>query len=233
MSSLEKVIQQIKDELVAKNKVREDTHEYMRKATSLSKQSILLLHQKRLKESQKTLDEAKAILSKLKKQANECPEIVYGGMLSAALQEYSEANILLFLVKEDRFVTPAEIEMPSVDYVLGLADVIGEYRRLALDYLREGEIKKGERCLEIMDQIFIKLLALDEAYMLVPGLRHKSDIARRIIETTRGDITVEVRRKTLEDYLKKYQPPSKPRGTRKTTKGKTMTCNRSANLKTK
>ncbi len=127
-------------------------------------------------------------------------------MLSAALQEYSEANIFLVLVNEDRFVTPAEINVPSVDYVLGLADVIGEYRRLALDNLREGEVKKGERCLEIMDQVFIQLLALDEAYMLVPGLRHKSDIARRIIESTRGDITLEVRRKSLEDQLKRFDP---------------------------
>jgi translin len=96
--------------------------------------------------------------------------------------------------------------VPSVDYVLGLADVIGEYRRLALDNLREGEVEKGEKCLEIMDQVFIQLLALDEAYMLVPGLRHKSDIARRIIESTRGDITLEVRRKSLEDQLKRFDP---------------------------
>jgi predicted translin family RNA/ssDNA-binding protein len=48
---------------------------------------------------------------------------------------------------------------------------------------------------------------LDEAYMLVPGLRRKSDIARRIIENTRGDITQEVRRKSLEDYLKRFEPP--------------------------
>jgi translin len=204
---------------MAKNKIREDTHESMRKATSLSKQSILLLHQKRLDDAQKMLSEAKKIISKLQKLAEECPEIVYGGMFSAALQEYSEANIILTLVSEGRFVTPQEINVPSVDYVLGLADVIGEYRRLALDYLREGEVEKGVECLEVMDQIFIQLLALDEAYMLVSGLRHKSDIARRIIETTRGDITVEVRRKSLEDYLKQFQPP-KPRGTRKTTKGK-------------
>ncbi len=204
---------------MAKNKIREDTHESMRKATSLSKQSILLLHQNRFDDAEKMLAEAKERISKLQKLAEKCPEIVYGGMFSAALQEYSEANILLVLVKENRFVTPAEIAVPSVDYVLGLADVIGEYRRLALDYLREGEVEKGVECLEVMDQIFIQLLALDEAYMLVPGLRHKSDIARRIIETTRGDITVEVRRKSLEDYLKKYQPP-KPRSTRKTAKGK-------------
>ena len=127
-------------------------------------------------------------------------------MFSAALQEHSEARIFLALIKEARFITPAEVGVPSVDYVLGLADVIGEYRRLALDDLREGEVKKGEECLEIMDQIFIQLLALDEAYMLVPGLRHKSDTARRIIESTRGDVTVEVRRKSLEDYLRKFDP---------------------------
>ena len=60
-----------------------------------------------------------------------------------------------------------------------------------------------------MDEIFIQLLALDEAYMLVPGLRHKSDTARRIIEATRGDITLEIRRKSLEDALRKFQMPAK------------------------
>jgi translin len=219
LSSLQNVIQQVKTELMAKNKVREDTHESMRKATSLSKQAILLLHQKKLNEAQRTVENAKEVITILQKMADECPEIVYGGMFSAALQEYSEANILLTLVKEDRFITPAEINVPSVDFVLGLADVIGEYRRLALDYLRDGEVEKGEQCLKLMDQIFIQLLALDEAYMLVPGLRHKSDIARRIIETTRGDITVEVRRKSLEDYLKKFQPPQ-PKSKRKQAKAK-------------
>jgi len=95
--------------------------------------------------------------------------------------------------------------VPSVDYVLGLADVVGEYRRLALDALREGDVKKGEKCLETMDEIYIELTAMDEAYMLVPGLRRKCDIARKIIETTRGDITQEIRRKSLEDYLKRFE----------------------------
>lgn len=189
-----------------KNQIREDTHEAMRKATSLSKQAILLIHQKRLEDAAAMVKCAKEKIVNLQTQAKQYPEIIYGGMLSAAFQEFSEANIFLVLGKEDRFVTPVEINVPSVDYVLGLADVIGEYRRLALDNLREGEVKKGERCLEIMDDIFIQLLALDEAYMLVPGLRHKSDTARRVIESTRGDITLEVRRKSLEDQLKRFEP---------------------------
>jgi translin len=206
LSSLETVIQEVKKELMQKNQIREDTHESMRKATSLSKQAILLIHQKRFDDAEKMVASAKEKILSLQEQAKQYPEIIYGGMLSAAFQEYSEANIFLILVKEERFVTPAEINVPSVDYVLGLADVIGEYRRLALDNLREGEVEKGEKCLEVMDRVFIQLLALDEAYMLVPGLRHKSDIARRIIESTRGDITLEVRRKSLEDQLKRFDP---------------------------
>jgi translin len=207
LSSLESILQEVKNELMNKNKIHEETHESMRKATSLSKQAILLIHQKKYAEAEKFIANAEEKISSLQVLSEEYPEIIYGGgMFSAALQEYSEARIFLILVRESRFVTPAEINVPSVDYVLGLADVIGEYRRLALDNLREGEVKKAEVCLEIMDQVFIQLLALDEAYMLVPGLRHKSDIARRIIEATRGDVTLEIRRKSLEDYLKKFQP---------------------------
>jgi translin len=206
LSTLEAVIREVKTELMAKNQIREETHESMRKVTSLSKQVILLIHQKRMDDAEKMVNSAKEKILSLQTIAKQYPEIIYGGMLSAALQEYSEANIFLVLVKERRFVTPAEIKVPSVDYVLGLADVIGEYRRLALDNLREGAVEEGERCLQIMDEVFIQLMSLDEAYMLVPGLRHKSDIARRIIENTRGDITLEVRRKSLEDELKRFEP---------------------------
>lgn len=202
-----------------KNTIRESTHDCMRKATSQSKQAILRIHQKKFDEAQKLVAEAKTLIQSVQEQAKEYPEVIYGGMLSAAFQEYAEANIFLTLIKEERFVAPAEIEVPSVDYVLGLADVIGEYRRLALDYLREGEVEKGVKCLQVMDEVFIQLLALDEAYMLVPGLRHKSDTARRIIENTRGDITLEVRRKSLEDYLKKFLPLTR-RGTSKKVKVK-------------
>jgi translin len=92
-----------------------------------------------------------------------------------------------------------------MDFVLGLADVVGEFRRLALDALREGDVAKGEKCLQTMDEIYVELEALDEAYMLVPGLRRKNDISRRIIESTRGDITQEVRRKVLEDRLRSFE----------------------------
>jgi translin len=201
LQTLRSILKEVKEELIQKDDVRENAQKKMRKATSLSKQAILLMHQKKFDKAGKSIKNAKEIISKLQISAKEYPDIIYSGMFSAALQEYAEANIFQGLIKEARFVTPNEINVPALDYVLGLADVIGEYRRLVLDALREGEVKKGEEGLKIMDDSYIELMAMDEAYMLVPGLRRKCDMARRIIETTRGDVTQEVRRKALENRL--------------------------------
>jgi len=198
-------LKKIRKELREKEKIREKAQKDMRKATSLSKQAILLIHQKRLTEAKKLIEKAKEIISKLNGASATHPDIIYSGLFDAALQEYSEANILLKLIEESKFTTPEEIGVPSVDYVLGLADVIGEYRRMALDALREGNIKESEKCLRMMDEIYTELMAMDEAYMLVPGLRRKCDTARRIIEATRGDVTQEVRRSMLEKSLKRFE----------------------------
>lgn len=205
-------MKEIKQILREKEKLRENAQKDMRKATSLSKQSILLIHQKRLNEAEKLVKKAKEIISKLNDASTSYPDIIHSGLFSAALQEYSEASILLRLIEESRFVTPKEINVPPVDYVLGLADVIGEYRRMALDALREGNVKKSEKCLENMDEIYIELMAMDETYMLVPGLRRKCDNARRVIEATRGDVTQEIRRSTLEKYLKRFERLAQKRG---------------------
>jgi translin len=216
LSSLKTVLNEVKKELIQKDKVRENAQESMRKATSLSKQAILRIHQKKFEEAKKLIQTATEAISRLQGLAEAYPEIIYSGMFSAALQEYAEANIFLKLIGESRFVSPKEINVPAVDYMLGLADAVGEYRRLTLDALREGNVAKGEKCLELMDEIFIELMAMDEAYMLVPGLRRKCDVARKIIEITRGDITQEVGRKSLEDYLRRFeQAQAKKRQPRK------------------
>jgi len=201
MRELKKILHKIRKELTEKEKIKEEAQKQMRKTTSLSKQAILLVHQKRNSEAQRLLTEANEAISALKQLSAKHPDLVYSGFFSAALQEYAEANIFLKLTEKLEFVTPEEISVPAVDYVLGLADVIGECRRRVLDALREGDIEKGEHYLRVMDEIYIELMAMDESYMLVPGLRRKCDIARRIIEITRGDVTQEMCRSQLEKRL--------------------------------
>jgi translin len=203
--TLKIILKEIKKKLKEKEKVREKAQKNMRKATSLSKQAILFIHQKKMEKAEKLIEGVKKIISELNNASNKYPDIVYSGLFNAALQEFSEAHILYNLIEKGTFVTPKEINVPPMDYVLGLADVIGEYRRMALDALRKGDVKKGEKCLRIMDEIYTELMGMDEAYMLVPGLRRKCDVARKIIEQTRGDVTQEVRRAALESYLKLFK----------------------------
>ncbi len=205
MPSLRTLLTEIRKELQTKEEVQENAKSDMQKARSLSKQAILLIHQKKFNEAKRLIEKARKIIRRLNEASIKYPKLIHSGLFGAALQEYSEANIFLTLIQESRFIAPDQIEVPSVDYVLGLADVVGEYRRLTLDFLREGSLEEAEECLRTMEEIYTELMAMDEAYALVSGLRRKCDIARRIIEVTRGDVTQEVRRSSLEKSLKKFE----------------------------
>jgi translin len=177
----------------------------MRKATRLSKQAIQVTHQERFDDAKTMLQEAKALFAKLRETGKEFPYLLYSGSVGAAFEENAEAHILLTLIRENRFPTPKEVGVPVTPYVLSLGDVIGELRRRTLDLIRRGNVEGAEKCLEWMELIYAELTALDDAYIIINGLRRKGDVARRLIEITRGDITIEVRRTALERSISKLE----------------------------
>jgi len=203
--TLKSFINKIQKELRNKEEAKEKVQKDMRKATRLSKQAILFTHQKRFKDARKLLEEADKLFTELHKVEEAHPDLVYTGIVDVAMQEYAEAQTLLNLVEKNQFIPPKKLNVSAAAYVLGLADVIGELRRQALDSLRAGDVKEAEHYLQLMEQIYVELMSMNEAYMLVPGLRRKCDVARRIIETTRGDITIEARRDSLEQSIKKLE----------------------------
>lgn len=203
--SLKTLLNKIQEELRKRETVHENVQRDMRRATRLSKQAILFTHQERFTDAGKLLKEVTELFAKLRKVTKNYPDMIYSGIVDAAFQEYAEAQTLLHLIEENKFIDLEELEVPSISYVLGLADVIGEFRRRALDMLRKGDVKTAEKCLQTMEQIYVELISMDEAYMLVPGLRRKSDVARHIIEATRGDVTIEARRSSLEECMKNLE----------------------------
>ena len=203
--ALKSILDKIQRELVKKDKVREEIQADMRRATRLSKQAILFTHQNRFDDAKKLLVEAGDLLGRLKKVSRKHPDLVYAGLVDAAFQEYTEAQVLLGLVEKDQFVAPEEINVPLISFVLGLADVIGELRRRALDSLRDGDVDRSEKCLQLMEHIYVELVAMDDAYLLIHGLRRKCDVARVLIETTRGEVAIETRRKSLETAIKRLE----------------------------
>ena len=203
--SLRETLTRIQESLAKRDAVRQDVQTAVRKVTRQAKQAIFQVHSGKLEEAENTLNEAYNLLASLSDLAKESPDLLYSGTVDSAFEEYAEAQIFLHLAKEKRFVGFEEIEVPMIPYVLGLADVIGELRRRALDSMRKNENKKAVHMLELMETIYVELTNLDEIQFLVPGLRRKCDVARRVIEATRGDVTVDVRRSQLENSIRELK----------------------------
>jgi len=196
--SLRETLERIREELARKDELRQEIQIATRRVNRLSKQAIFQIHKSNMEKAEETLREAKETLSKIRRIAIDYPDLLYMGSVDSAFQEYAEASILLSLIRESRFVGFEELEVPMTSYVLGLADVIGELRRRALESLRKDDIEEAESCLELMETIYEEIINLEEIQLLVSGLRRKCDTGRRIIEATRADVTIESGRVSLE-----------------------------------
>ena len=203
--SLKDILEKIQEELSGREKIREEVNKSMRRAARLSKQAIQFTHQERFDDAKTMLEEAKKLFVKLREIAKDYPYLIYSGSVGVAFEENAEAHILFILIQESRFPNPKEIDVPVTPYILSLGDVIGELRRRTLDLIRKGNVKASENCLEWMEHIYVELIALDDACIIVSGLRRKIDVARRLIEITRGDLTNEVRRNALELSISKLE----------------------------
>ena len=77
----------------------------------------------------------------------EHPDLFYAGYTQDALKEFVEANVTCALIKNQPLPTPEELGVTGFTYLNGLAEVVGELRRKALDILRHGYSQEAERLL--------------------------------------------------------------------------------------
>jgi translin len=208
--TLKNIIDQATDELQAREKARDEALARARKARQLSKKAILLDHNNQPDKAQANIAEARRLLDESQSHIQAHPELDQYEEVEAAHEEHAEATILHALLKTDTYPTPEQAAATPTRYLLGLGDVPGELRREALDALRTGDLQQAEKHLTRMEQIYLHLVAMEDASLL-KGLRRKLDITRGVIEATRSEVTAETGRKRLSDQLKKLteKPASK------------------------
>ena len=73
-----------------------------------------------------------------------------------------------------------------------------------LDTLREGRINRCEEILKAMDDIYSLLVTIDFHDALTGGLRRTTDMVRGVLERNRGDFTISLRQKELEQKLEDF-----------------------------
>jgi len=66
-------------------------------------------------------------------------------------------------------------------------------------------VARCEELLSIMDDIYGVLVTMDFPDAVTGGLRRTTDIVRGILERTRGDLTISLRQRDLEEKLAAFE----------------------------
>ena len=194
----------VQKQLVHYDEAREAVLSLSRSATRLAGSSILEIHRGDMEAASNTLRKVEQTLNKIEILANDFSEFKTSSGVVVAFQEYVEAMTLRSFAQSERIPTISELKTDNRSYVLGLLDAVGEFRRMALNCLRRGEVRKAEKLLGAMEGVYDDLQTLEHT-SIIPTFRVKMDADRRIIESTRGDVVTEVRRFALEQSLDRLE----------------------------
>lgn len=172
-----------------KDRAREEAYRLSRKVVRLCSSSIRSVHRNDLAQAEKILSEAATDLERIRMVLKDHQDVRYAGFVDGAEQEYAEARCVYSITTRRQILTPDEVGVDSVNYLAGLGDVTGELRRYILDLIRAGRAEEGEYFLEVIEEIYYLLMLFDYPDAITRGLRRKSDLARSMLERTRGDLT--------------------------------------------
>ena len=186
---LSEILEPLRNEIDEDDKVRETTLPLARSAVRKCSEAIKLVHRREFDEARALIGEASKIIGQTESEMTKSDFISKSRSLDVAYQELAEASNLLSLVQKGEFSPPDEYSIPVRAYLTGLADTVGELRRASLDLLRNDGLEDAEKLLGFMEEILEELQTFDYPNALVPDLRRKCDVARGIIERTRGDLT--------------------------------------------
>jgi len=167
---------------------REELLKLSRNLRIESTKAIASVHNGRIEEAERLIENAEKIARKIF-EFREHTEIY--GIATEALREFVEAIVLLsFATRKNVFdvFDLTQLSLDSAAVLTGFGDAVGELRRYALDSIRRGDIARAEECIEEMEKIYSLLSTFIFPEKLVPGLRPRVDVARRLIEKTKSDL---------------------------------------------
>lgn len=201
MHKLENIANQIREKFDVLTKLRDQALSEARQLTRACSLAIRAVHRGDQEGMEEQLTNAGKLANKLREDLKEYPDLFFAGYTQDALKEFVEANITCALILNQPLQTPEDLRVREATYLNGLAEVVGELRRRILDILRSGYSEEAERLLGYMDEIYSVLVTMDYPDAITNGLRRQTDLARGIIEKTRGDVTFSLRAETLKQAI--------------------------------
>jgi translin len=167
--------------------------------------SIRAIHRGEWDLAERLMGEAQAAIAEGVAAVEGHPEIRFAGYLQDAQKEFAEAKITQAVIRGAERLPPAEeLGVEDAPYLNGMAEAIGEARRHILDLLRHGEVDRGEAILSAMDDMYYLLVSMDYPDAITGNLRRSTDVARSLIEKTRGDLSAAIVQRSLREALDRH-----------------------------
>jgi translin len=182
----EPVLAAIENHLKERERRRDELATHARRLRRLAQVTMGRLHASGSTPS--TLAEVRERLGELERELKAGPPGDEGVALDA-VQEAVEAILLGAVLDRRAWPGPGELGVEPEAYLLGLGDVVGEVRRLALDSLGREDLPSAEAYLRLMEGLCEALLRFDTTRAIVQ-LKPKQDQARILLERTRGEVVM-------------------------------------------
>jgi len=155
----EKYFDELKEKLTELEEKRDELLGESIRITRLSKETIYSIIRGdfgRAKEKIETMDN---LVKQLKEKIRQYPW--FYNTISICFQEYAEAKILYYFIKENRIPTHEEIGIDEVSYINGLIDFAGELSRKATEEMIKNNIEFAMKAKEIIEYIYLKMLYME------------------------------------------------------------------------
>ncbi|MEM0021500.1 MAG: hypothetical protein QW039_02935 [Fervidicoccaceae archaeon] len=200
--NMESIFEEIRRSLDEADAAREEMLSLGREVVRLSGRAITKMIAGEVERAEEEMSRMREASSELLRKIEGHQELLRSAAMDGFLAEYVEAEALYHVLKERRIPSPRELGVGPVPYVLGLADLIGELRRLVLEEVKRGNMDASWMLLRVMEYIFSLISTLDYPDAILPGLRHKVDVDRRLIDETKFFLVDMESRRRLEKALK-------------------------------
>lgn len=201
MEKFEAISEKARQIFEERTKARDQALALARQITRFSANTIRAIHRNETEPAQELLQSAFSLVEEIKTLLANFPDLYFAGYTQDAIKEFVEASITFALIQNKPLPGPESLDVEMATYLNGLAEVTGELRRRCLDILRQGYSEEGERLLGCMDEIYSLLITLDYPDAITNGLRRQTDLVRGIVERTRGDLTISLRTRNLEQAM--------------------------------
>lgn len=202
--NLDPITKSLRAELDSKTKARDAGLGASRNCVRSCGNAIRAMHRDETDRATELLDEAQQHLDQARSVLQDHPDVLHAGFIHDAEKELAEARITFALLNDLEIPSPQDLDLSSSAFLKGMAESIGELRRYMLDLMREGDLERCENLLAHMDDIYYVLVSMDYPDGVTHGLRRLTDVARSIIERTRGDFTTSTVQSSLRDALREH-----------------------------